>query len=70
MGTSAYGTLNGLLTAPALVASASAPFVGAALAQLLGSYSAAFLVLAGLAGCRCRARPWRFPATGADVDPG
>jgi MFS family permease len=48
-GPSAYGTLNGLLTAPSLVASASAPFVGAALAQLLGSYSAAFLVLAGVA---------------------
>jgi len=48
-GPSAYGTLNGLLTAPSLVASASAPFVGAALAQLLGSYSSAFLVLAGLA---------------------
>ena len=48
-GPSAYGTLNGLLTAPSLVASASAPFVGAALAQLLGSYSSAFLVLAGVA---------------------
>ena len=48
-GPSAYGTLNGLLTAPSLVASASAPFVGAALAQLVGSYSSAFLVLAGLA---------------------
>ena len=48
-GPSAYGTMNGLLTAPSLVASASAPFVGAALAQLLGSYSSAFLVLAGLA---------------------
>ncbi len=48
-GPKAYGTLNGLLTAPSLVASASAPFVGAALAQLLGSYSSAFLVLAGLA---------------------
>ena len=48
-GPSAYGTLNGLLTAPTLVASASAPFVGAALAQLLGSYSSAFLVLAGVA---------------------
>ena len=47
-GPTAYGTLNGLLTAPSLVASASAPFVGAALAQLLGSYTNAFLVLAGL----------------------
>ena len=47
-GPAGYGTLNGILTAPALVASASAPFVGAALAQMLGSYSAAFLVLAGV----------------------
>ena len=70
VGTRAYGTLNGILTAPALVAAASASFVGAALAQLLGSYSAAFLVLAGPRGRRSRARPWRFPATGADVDPG
>jgi cyanate permease len=49
-GPSAYGTLNGVLTAPSLVASAAAPFVGAALAHLLGSYAQAFLVLAGLAG--------------------
>ena len=48
-GPSAYGSLNGLLTAPALVAAASAPFVGAALAHVTGSYSTAFLVLAGVA---------------------
>jgi MFS family permease len=48
-GPSAYGTLNGVLTAPALVTAAAAPFVGAALADLLGGYSAAFLVLAGVA---------------------
>ena len=45
-----YGALNGILTAPALVAAASASFVGAALADLLGSYAAAFLALAALAG--------------------
>jgi MFS family permease len=49
-GPAAYGTLNGVLTAPSLVASASAPFIGAALAHVLGSYAHAFLVLAGLAG--------------------
>ncbi len=49
-GPSAYGTLNGILTAPALAASAAAPFAGAAMAEVLGSYSDAFLVLAGLAG--------------------
>ena len=48
-GPTGYGTLNGILTAPSLVAAASAPFVGAALAELLGGYSAAFLVLAGVA---------------------
>ena len=48
-GSAAYGTLNGILTAPALVAAASAPFVGAALAHLLGSYSAAFLALGAVA---------------------
>jgi MFS family permease len=48
-GPAAYGTLNGVLTAPALVTAAAAPFVGAALAELLGGYSAAFLVLAGVA---------------------
>ena len=45
-GPAAYGSLNGILTAPALVAAASAPFVGAVLADLLGGYSAAFLALA------------------------
>lgn len=49
-GTTTYGTLNGILTAPSLAASAAAPFVGAALAALLESYRHAFLVLAGLTG--------------------
>ena len=48
-GPDAYGTLNGILTAPSLVAAAAAPFLGAALAHVLGGYSAAFLVLAGVA---------------------
>lgn len=47
-GPEAYGTLNGILTAPALVAAAIAPFAGAALAALLGSYADAFMVLAGV----------------------
>jgi MFS family permease len=49
-GPASYGALNGLVTAPALVAAASAPFAGAVLADLLGSYAHAFLVFAGLAG--------------------
>ncbi len=48
-GPTAYGTLNAILTAPALAASALAPFAGAALALLTGSYANAFLLLAGLA---------------------
>ena len=48
-GPAAYGTLNGIPTTPALVASALAPFAGAALANILGSYTEAFLVSAGLA---------------------
>ncbi len=48
-GPAGYGAVNGILTAPALAASAIAPFVGATLAHLLGSYADAFLVLAGLA---------------------
>ena len=61
-GPAGYGTLNGILTAPALVAAASAPFVGAALADLLGGYSAAFLVLAGSRRRRRRARRRSHPA--------
>jgi len=44
-----YGRLNGLLSAPALIATALAPWAGAALAQTLGGYPAVFAVLAGLA---------------------
>lgn len=48
-GPASYGALNGLLTAPALVAAAAAPFAGAVLAELLGSWADAFLALAGVA---------------------
>jgi MFS family permease len=48
-GAAHYGRLNGLLSAPALLATALAPWAGAALAQGLGSYPAVFAVLAGLA---------------------
>lgn len=49
-GLASYGRLNGVLTAPALAASALAPFAGALLATTTGSYARAFLVLAALAG--------------------
>ena len=44
-----YGRLNGLLSAPALIATALAPWAGAALAQTVGGYPAVFAVLGGLA---------------------
>jgi MFS family permease len=48
-GSTHYGRLNGLLFAPALLATAIAPWIGAALADLLGGYPPVFAVLAGLA---------------------
>ncbi|MFE9046021.1 MFS transporter [Streptomyces sp. NPDC007818] len=49
-GTRHYGRLSGLLGAPAMTASALAPFAAAALAPTFGGYPALFLVLAALAG--------------------
>jgi MFS family permease len=48
-GATHYGQLNGLLSAPATLAAALAPWAGAALAGPLGGYPAVFLVL-GLLG--------------------
>ncbi|WP_405881050.1 MFS transporter [Streptomyces sp. NBC_01136] len=47
-GTSHYGKLSGLLSAPATVAAALAPWAGATLAGPLGGYDGLFLVLAVL----------------------
>ncbi|MPZ96501.1 MAG: MFS transporter [Propionibacteriales bacterium] len=44
-----YGHLNGLLSAPMTITMALAPFVGAASADLLGSYRTTFLALGALA---------------------
>lgn len=73
-GPTAYGTVNGILTAPALAAAAVAPFVGAALAKVMGSYADAFLVLAAVAGVAAAlmagATPKDRPAQQqGDVDP-
>jgi hypothetical protein len=43
-----YGQLTGLLSAPLTITMALAPFGGAALADLLGGYAPAFLVLGGI----------------------
>ncbi|WP_328941864.1 MFS transporter [Streptomyces sp. NBC_00250] len=45
-----YGKLSGILSAPAMTASALAPFAAALLAPPLGGYPNLFAVLAGLAG--------------------
>lgn len=47
-----YGTLSGVLAAPLTFTTAVAPFLGAALAVLLGSYAAMLVAMAavGLAG--------------------
>ncbi|MET9697771.1 MFS transporter [Streptomyces sp. NPDC006529] len=45
-GTTHYGRLSGLLSAPASIAAALAPFAGVGLAGLLGGYPALFLLLA------------------------
>ena len=49
-GPRAYGHLSGLLGLPVLLAAAAAPWAGAVFAEAAGSYQAAFLILAGLAG--------------------
>jgi MFS family permease len=48
-GAAHYGRLNGILSAPAMLATALAPWAGAVLATLLGGYPAVFGVLAGVA---------------------
>lgn len=49
-GTADFGRVNGVLSAPILVAMAIAPFGGAALADLLGSQARSFVALAAIAG--------------------
>ena len=44
-GVAHYGSLTGLLAAPVTVAAAAAPWAGAQLADLVGSYATAFLIL-------------------------
>ncbi|OII61992.1 MFS transporter [Streptomyces sp. CC53] len=46
-GTAHYGRLSALLTAPATIAAALAPWAGAALAGVLGGYGGLFLALSG-----------------------
>jgi MFS family permease len=48
-GATHYGRLNGILSAPAMVATALAPWAGAAMSEVLGGYPIVFAVLAGVA---------------------
>ena len=48
-GVAHFGRLNGVLSAPLLLAAALAPWAGSALAEVLGSYAAVFAALAGIA---------------------
>lgn len=49
-GVTHYGRLSALLNAPVMIATAVGPFVGAALATLLGGYAAMFVALGAIAG--------------------
>ncbi|WP_197375249.1 MFS transporter [Mycolicibacterium baixiangningiae] len=48
-GSTHYGHLSGFLSAPIMIATAVGPFVGAALASVLGGYAAMFVVLGAIA---------------------
>lgn len=60
-GTAGFGQLNGLMLAPVMLASAAAPWVGTVLAEVTGSFAAAFGVLAGAAVLAVLATPWTRP---------
>ncbi|QJY50743.1 MFS transporter [Pseudonocardia broussonetiae] len=62
-GATHYGRLGGILSAPVVLATALAPWAGAALADVLGGYPAVFVVLAAVAlvaaGCALGSVPRR-----------
>ena len=62
-GATHYGRLGGILSAPVMLATALAPWAGAALADVLGGYPAVFVVLAAVAlvaaGCALGSVPRR-----------
>ncbi|WP_299053284.1 MFS transporter [uncultured Nocardioides sp.] len=60
-GAADFGRLNGLLTAPLMLASALSPWAGAAVAQALGSYAAAFAVIAVAALLAALLAPFTLP---------
>lgn len=68
-GATHYGRLSGILSAPALLATALAPWAGSALAAALGGYPALFVVLAGVAGCGALLAIGSVPRSAGGVDP-
>ncbi len=62
-GAAHYGRLNGLMSAPAMVATALAPWAGAALAQAMGGYSGVFALLAGSAAVAAVLAAGSVPST-------
>jgi len=64
-----YGRLSGVLGAPVMLATAVAPWVGAALAGALGGYPALFVVLAGVAALAAVAAAGSVPRA-ADLSAG
>jgi predicted MFS family arabinose efflux permease len=64
-GSAHYGRLGGILTAPAMVATALSPWVGAALSEVLGGYPAVFVLLAALAAIAAGLSLATIPRRGA-----
>jgi MFS family permease len=60
-GTARYGTLSGFFAAPITAATALAPWAGTALAEGLGSYAAAFTLLAGVVLVAAALAWWTAP---------
>lgn len=60
----AYGRLNGVLSAPVMVAVAVSPWAGAALAGPLGGYPQVFWLLAGAALAAAAVSWWTIPGAG------
>jgi len=60
-GTARFGHLNGIMSAPIMLATAAAPWIGSVFAEATGSYARAFLVLAGFAAFAAVLTPWSLP---------
>ncbi len=60
-GTARYGTLSGFFAAPITGATALAPWAGTAMAEVVGSYAAAFSLLAGVVVAAAALAWWAAP---------